>query len=193
LFLPLGFRQGDELYTQSCLFPLFFASRSRCDPLCDFFAMTSITIEATMLYYAELSTVGVQFFSLHQQYPIKTGHCILESRWRDLNSRPHPYQGCALPLSYSGDFTKPFYKTKACARSNLLRAQTTHPGVKTARLENRAGRNNTLTYQPVNQLPLLGLRTLHILTIHTQFSQGNSNSTPIEDSHEVFLTHLAAI
>ena len=24
------------------------------------------------------------------------------SRWWELNSRPHPYQGCALPLSYTG-------------------------------------------------------------------------------------------
>ena len=25
-------------------------------------------------------------------------------RWGELNSRPHPYQGCALPLSYSGQY-----------------------------------------------------------------------------------------
>ena len=25
-----------------------------------------------------------------------------QSRWRDLNSRPLPYQGSALPLSYTG-------------------------------------------------------------------------------------------
>ena len=28
--------------------------------------------------------------------------CIYLSRWRELNPRPHPYQGCALPLSYIG-------------------------------------------------------------------------------------------
>ncbi len=30
---------------------------------------------------------------------------MLEGKWcheRELNSRPHPYQGCALPLSYRG-------------------------------------------------------------------------------------------
>lgn len=27
--------------------------------------------------------------------------------WGGLNSRPHPYQGCALPLSYSGDPAPP--------------------------------------------------------------------------------------
>ena len=27
---------------------------------------------------------------------------IYLSRWRELNPRPHPYQGCALPLSYIG-------------------------------------------------------------------------------------------
>ena len=34
----------------------------------------------------------------------------LQSRWchgRGLNSRPHPYQGCALPLSYRGHARKP--------------------------------------------------------------------------------------
>lgn len=31
-----------------------------------------------------------------------SSHNHRKSRWGDLNPRPHPYQGCALPLSYSG-------------------------------------------------------------------------------------------
>ncbi len=33
----------------------------------------------------------------------------VQSRWWDLNPRPQPYQGCALPLSYSGTQKSPLW------------------------------------------------------------------------------------
>ncbi len=42
-----------------------------------------------------------------------------KSRWRDLNPRPHPYQGCALPLSYSGG--RPTMSAKNRAHTSRVR------------------------------------------------------------------------
>ena len=45
---------------------------------------------------------GAQFSTERRSFAI----VVNLSRWRDLNPRPLPYQGSALPLSYIGNFER---------------------------------------------------------------------------------------
>lgn len=60
------------------------------------------SINRTIKYSARMLE---RFFSVDAAYSsvIRNMEGVLRvCRWRESDSRPHPYQGCALPLSYNG-------------------------------------------------------------------------------------------
>src|SRR5579859_1669761 len=58
------------------------------------------------------------FFAIFLPLCLKTRR---GSPWWGSNSRPHPYQGCALPLSYMGQRLR-FYQTRPGAPSAVVGA-----------------------------------------------------------------------